>query len=99
MTDGNFERWIEHLAAESPTATAADSAAIWWRAQLRRSIAEQERVTRPARIAERVACVVCFVAAAAAGASVGVGGAAPFIVATLVAAAGATALVLRGAAE
>jgi len=99
MTDGDFERWMERMAAESPPAAVSDSAAIWWRAQLRRSMAEQERLTRPARIAEQVACVVCLAAAAAAGASVGVAGVAPFIVVTLVAAAAATAFVLRGAAD
>jgi len=99
MTDRNFERWIGHLATESPDAAVPDAAAIWWRAQLRRRMAELERATKPARLVERVAGVVCFAAAAAAGASVGVAGQAPFIVVTLIAAAGATAFVLRGAAE
>ena len=106
MTDGNFERWIKRLsaedAAEGAEATAApipDSAAIWWRAQLRQRMADRHRVTKPLRVAERAAGVLCFAAAVAVGARVGVAGVAPFIVVTLVAAAGATAFVLRGAAE
>jgi hypothetical protein len=105
MTDGNFERWmqrlvVEHTAEDAPKDAAApipDSAAIWWRAQLRQRMADRHRVTRPLRVAERAAGVLCFAAAVAVGARLGVAGVAPFIVVTLVAAAGATAFVLRGA--
>jgi hypothetical protein len=105
MTDGNFERWMERLAAEAAAEDAAkdaaapipDSAAIWWRAQLRQRMADRYRVTKPLRVAERAAGVLCFAAAVAVGARLGVAGVAPFIVVTLVAAAGATAFVLRGA--
>jgi len=105
MTDGNFERWMGRLATEDAVEHAAedaaapipDSAAIWWRAQLRQRMADRYRVTRPLRMAERAAGVLCFAAAAAVGARLGVAGVAPFIVVTLVAAAGAAALVLHGA--
>jgi hypothetical protein len=105
MTDGNFERWMERLSAEDAAevskdaAPIPDSAAIWWRAQLRQRMADQYRVTRPLRVAERAAGVLCFAAAVTVGARLGVAGLTPFIVVTLVAAAGATAFVLRGAAE
>jgi hypothetical protein len=103
MTDGSFERYMQSLAEEqgpeSLAAPAPDSAAIWWRAQLRQRMADQYRVTKPLRVAERAACLLCFAAAVAVGARVGVPGLAPFIVVTLVAGAGAAAFVLRGAAE
>jgi hypothetical protein len=105
MTDGNFERWMERLAAEKAAENGAedsaapipDSAAIWWRAQLRQRMADGYRVTKPLRVAERAACVLCFAAAVAAGARVGTGTLVPFIVVTLAAGAGAAAFVLRGA--
>jgi hypothetical protein len=99
MTDGNFERWMERAAAEDASAPVPDSTTIWWRARLRHRMADRNRVTKPLRVAERAAGVLCFAAAVAVGARVGVAGVAPFIVVTLVAAAGAAALVLRGAAE
>jgi hypothetical protein len=104
MTEGNFERWIERLRAETAAAEEAaapipDSAAIWWRARLLQRMADGYRVTRPLRVAERAAGVLCFASAVAVGARLGAGSVAPFIVVTLVAGAGAAALVLRGAAE
>jgi len=97
MADGNFERWMRSMAAEDAVTSVPDSAAIWWRAQLRQRMADRYRVTKPLRVAERAACVLCFAAAVAAGALVGVANVAPFIVVTLVAGAGAAAFVLRGA--
>jgi hypothetical protein len=89
--------------AEPSAAPVPDAGAIWWRAQLRHRMAERQRVTRPLRVAERAAGVMCFGAAVAAavtlGARLGVAGVAPFLVVTLIAGAGAAALVLRGAAE
>ena len=101
MSDKNFESFMQRLSAEGAVEPppVPDSGAIWWRAQLRHCMEERTRVTKPLRVAERAACVLCFAAAAAVGARVGVAGAAPFIVVTLVAGAGAAALVLRGAAE
>jgi hypothetical protein len=101
MTDRDFESWMQRLGAEEVAEPSAvpESAAIWWRAQLRRRMENRTRATRPLRVAERLAGVVCFAAAVAVGAHVGVASVAPFIVVTLVAGAGAAALVLRGAAE
>jgi hypothetical protein len=95
MTDGNFEGLIKRLAAEDAAAPIPDSAAIWWRARLRQRMADGYRVTRPLRVAERAACVLCFAAAVAAGARVGTAGLLPFIAVTLAAGAGAAAFVLR----
>jgi len=98
MSDANFETFMQRVASEE-SAALPDSSAIWWRAELRRRMTEQARVTRPLRIAERAACVLCIAAAAVAGATMGVAGVTPFLVVTLVAGAGAAAFVLRGTAE
>jgi len=112
MTDGNFEHYMRRLAvdpvtasegAECSAAPVPDAGAIWWRARLRQRMAERQRVTRPLRVAERAAGVLCFGAAVAAAVTLGVrlgaAGVAPFLVVTLIAGAGAAALVVRGAAE
>ena len=105
MSEVDFERFMKRVAAEAAQASwpaeaeSAASTTIWWRAELRRRILEQARVTRPLRIAERAASVLCVAAAAVVGAHLGVAGVTPFIVVTLVAGAGAAAFVLRGTAE
>ena len=99
MTDCDFQSWMRRVAAEPAASPAPDSDVIWWRAQLRHRMADHNRVTRPLRIAERAAGVLCFAAAVAAGARLGSVGLVPFIAVTLVAAAGAAAIVLRGAAD
>jgi len=63
MTDSQFTAWMKSLEGAAPgTAPAADAA--WWRAQLRARLAAEERVTRPVRIAERLAYSLCLVTAA-----------------------------------
>jgi hypothetical protein len=103
MNDRDFEGWMRRLAersaAEDSGAVGTDSGAIWWRAQLRDRMAARSRVTRPLRIAERLACAACLVGAAAMGAHMTAAGVAPFIAVMLVATGGAAAFVLRGAAE
>jgi len=98
MTDERFKSWMERLAAEDAATPGPDTDAIWWRAQLRQRVADRDRLTKPLRVAEKAICVLCFSAAVAAAALLGPAAAAPFLVVTLVAAAGATALVLRGTA-
>jgi hypothetical protein len=108
MNDRDFEGWMRRLAADpvapDPEGTplppvSSDSGAIWWRAQLRDRMAARSRVTRPLRVAERLACAACLVGAAAMGAHMTAAGVAPFIAVMLVATGGAAAFVLRGAAE
>jgi hypothetical protein len=89
-----MRRLADQSAVEAP-----DSSAIWWRAQLRDRMAARSRVTRPLRVAERLACAACLAGAAAMGAHMTAAGVAPFIAVMLVAAGGAAAFVLRGAAE
>ena len=101
MNDRDFEGWMRRLAAqnavEAPGVTVPDSGAIWWRAQLRDRMAAESRVTKPLRVAERLACAACLVGAAAMGAHMTAAGVAPFVAVMLVATGGAAALVLRGA--
>ena len=103
MNDREFEDWMRRLAdqgaAEDPGALAGYSGAIWWRAQLRRRMAARSRATKPLRVAERLACVVCLMGAAALGAHMTAAGVVPFIAVMLVATGGAAAFVLRSAAE
>src|ERR1044071_5453136 len=99
MTDLEFRRWMQRVAADSPAAEIPDSGAIWWRAELRARIAAGERVTRPLRVAERLACALCLAGAAVIGARMNAIGVAPFLAVMLVAAAGAAAFLLRGTAE
>jgi hypothetical protein len=109
MNDRDFEGWMRRLAADpvapDPVAPAvlppvsSDSGAIWWRAQLRDRMAARSRVTKPLRVAERLACAACLVGAAAMGAHMTAAGVAPFIAVMLAATGGAAAFVLRGAAE
>jgi hypothetical protein len=99
MNDRDFEAWMRRLAAEDRGAVGADSSAIWWRAQLRDRMAAQSRATKPLRVAERLACAVCLLGAAAMGAHMTAAGVVPFIAVMLVATGGAAAFVLRSAAE
>ncbi len=104
MNDREFEGWMRTMAAGPVTPAVSppvslDSGAIWWRAQLRRRMAAQNRATKPLRVAERLACAVCLLGAAAMGAHMTAAGVVPFIAVMLVAAGGAAAFVLRDAAQ
>ena len=65
MNDTEFANWIRRLDAAPSAAPLPDADAIWWRAQLRRSLAAEERATRPIRLVEQLACAVFFLAAVA----------------------------------
>ena len=65
MNDRDFTRWIQALDTGAPP---PDPEVIWWRAELRRRLADEDRVTRPVRLAERFACAACVMAAAVLGA-------------------------------
>ena len=63
MTDAEFTGWMKRLnGARGDAAPSPDAA--WWRAQLLLRLAAEERVTRPVRIAERLAYSLCLIAAA-----------------------------------
>jgi len=60
----NVERFMKQMAAVEAGAPAPSASAVWWRAELRRRLALEERATRPMRIADGVACALCSIAAA-----------------------------------
>jgi len=65
MNDATFANWMKRLAAAEPESAPPDCGPIWWRAELRRRLAAEERAARPTRIAERVAWTACLVGTAA----------------------------------
>jgi hypothetical protein len=62
-----MERFLEHTDSRDDNelldAAVPAASAVWWRAELRRRLALEERATRPMRIAEGFACALCMVAA------------------------------------
>ncbi len=68
MNDAEFAASLKRMA-DTPGLALPDTEAIWWRAQLRRQIEAEERVTRPIRLVERLACSVCLLTAAVLAAS------------------------------
>jgi hypothetical protein len=62
--EGNVERFMKQMAATETAAPVPSASAVWWRAELRRRMALEERATRPMRIADGFACTLCAVAAA-----------------------------------
>ncbi|SPE36163.1 hypothetical protein SBA6_520001 [Candidatus Sulfopaludibacter sp. SbA6] len=63
MNDTEFANWMKRMDAPRSGPSLPDADAIWWRAQLRRRVATEERATRPVRIAEQLACAVFLLAA------------------------------------
>jgi hypothetical protein len=63
MNDTEFTNWMKRMGAPPSGAPLPDADAIWWRAQLRRSLAVEERATRPIRLVEQLACAVFLLAA------------------------------------
>jgi len=63
MNDTELTNWMKRMDAPPSGAPLPDADAIWWRAQLRRRVAAEERATRPVRIAEQLACAVFLLAA------------------------------------
>ncbi|MBZ5621790.1 MAG: hypothetical protein LAQ69_24135 [Acidobacteriia bacterium] len=63
MNDARFTRWLKQMEGARTDSVLPEADAIWWRAQLRQRLAMEERVTRPLRIAEQLACTVCLLAA------------------------------------
>ena len=61
MNDADFARCVK--GPESGV-SLPDAETIWWRSQLRRQLADEDRVTRPIRIAERFAFSACLLTAA-----------------------------------
>ena len=83
MDDAEFQSWMKKMAAADEGAKPASANAIWWRAQLRRRLEIEKRATRPVRIAEGAAGILCWILAAALSAGAGAGGLAVFFALTL----------------
>jgi hypothetical protein len=60
----HMERYMRQMAEAEFDAPLPTASAVWWRAELRRRLALEERATRPMRIAEGIACALCMTAAA-----------------------------------
>ena len=73
MTDTEFHAWMRRLAATGTSVSAPSASLIQWRARLRRRLDAEQRVTRPIRIAERVAAISCWLVVVAIAASMGSG--------------------------
>jgi hypothetical protein len=63
MNDAQFALFMKQIAGTEADGSLPDAEAIWWRAQLRQRLALEERVTRPLRFAEQLACMVCLASA------------------------------------
>jgi hypothetical protein len=71
VENADFERWMKALGTEDAGFETLPAGAIWWRAQLRRRLSQQAELTRPIRLVECGAIVLCGLAAAGLTASVG----------------------------
>jgi hypothetical protein len=60
----DVERFMQQMATAEASAPVPSASAVWWRAELRRRLALEERAMRPMRIADGVVCTLCTVAAA-----------------------------------
>jgi len=58
-----IERFMQQMAVSEAAAPVPSAATIWWRAELRRRLALEERAMRPMRIAEGIACALGTLAA------------------------------------
>ena len=63
MNDTEFANWMKRMGATQRDTPLPGADAIWWRAQLRRSLADEERATRPIRLVEQLACALLVIAA------------------------------------
>lgn len=75
-----IERFMTELAASETGAPLPSAGAVWWRAELRRRMALEERAMRPMRIAEGIACALGAVAAALLAGQTGAIGALQFLI-------------------
>ena len=63
MNDAELANCLKRMDPLHSGDSLPDADAIWWRAQLRRSLAAEERATRPIRIVEQLACAILLIAA------------------------------------
>jgi hypothetical protein len=75
-----IERFMNQLAACEAGEPLPSAGAVWWRAELRRRMALEERAMRPMRIAEGIACALGTVAVAVLAGEMGAIGALRFLI-------------------
>jgi hypothetical protein len=63
MNDIEFQNCLRSMAAADAARPLPSGDVIWFRAELRRRLAAEERAVRPMRIVERLACAACLLAA------------------------------------
>jgi hypothetical protein len=69
--EDSVERYMKQMATAEAGAPVPSGSAVWWRAELRRRLALEERAMRPTRIVEGIACALCTAAAALLAAQLG----------------------------
>jgi hypothetical protein len=75
-----IERFMKQMAASETGAPVPSAGTIWWRGELRRRMAMEERATRPVRIAEGIVCALGTLAAAALAGQLGTLGALHYLI-------------------
>ncbi len=95
MDDAEFQGWMRRVAAVQLDTPPVSANAIWWRAELRRRLIAEARATRPIRIFNGTAAIVCALVAGILLAGVGTIEVAIFAVTTAAILAGVRATVLK----
>jgi hypothetical protein len=63
MNDTEFRNCLLAMGAKDSERPLPTADALWWRAELSRRLAAEERAIRPVRIVERLACAACLLGA------------------------------------
>jgi len=63
MDDGEFQAWMKRVAEVQLDTPPVSASAVWWRAELRRRVIAEARATRPIRIFDGTAAIVCALVA------------------------------------
>jgi hypothetical protein len=63
MNDTEFQTRLRSMAAPDAARPLPSADVIWFRAELWRRLAAEDRAVRPLRIAEQLACAACLLAA------------------------------------
>jgi hypothetical protein len=95
MDDVHFQSWMRRMAAVDEAGHPHKADQIWWRAQLRQRLNVEKLSTRPIRIAEGAAGLVCWALAAVVSAGIGTGGLVVLLTVTLAVIGGLRAIAPR----
>jgi hypothetical protein len=95
MDDAQFQNWMKRMAAMEGRTDPPSTGAVWWRAQLRRRMADEERAIRPIRIAEGAAGISGWLLAAFVSTSLGPGALVAFLAISVAIVGGLGAITLK----